>query len=58
MTEREIQMLADSCTDVVMKHFFPLRYDICDNIEEDEETNKAYETLNEKFYEVINSLQI
>ena len=56
MNENEIQMLADSCTSVVMKHLFPLRFEICDNIEDDKEMNEKYEYLNEKFYEVINSI--
>ena len=53
MTETAIQMLADSCTEVVMKHIFPLRYDICDNLEEDAEMNVMWEHLNEQFYGII-----
>lgn len=56
MNEQETQILADACTDVVMKHLFPLRYDLCEDLEEDAEMNAAYETLNEKFYNLISEL--
>lgn len=50
-----IQELADEMTNYTMVKRYGVRFDDCENIEEDPEMNADWEWLNEKFYNTLNT---
>lgn len=55
MTDIKIQELADKFTNDTMTAMFGVRFIYADDVTLDEEMNRKWEYLNEKFYETINA---
>jgi hypothetical protein len=53
MTETKIQDLADKFTNEVLTAKYGERFTSLDNVEDDDEINKIWDYLNEKFYNTI-----
>ena len=53
MTETKIQDLADKFTNEVLTAKYGERFTSLDNVEDDEEIDKIWDYLNEKFYNTI-----
>lgn len=47
------QFYADKFTSEIMSERFGQRFTECKNLEEDDELNRWWESLNEEFYEMI-----
>lgn len=57
ITDKKRQELVDRFTNEVLTEEFGERFKNLDNIEDDEDINKIWETLNERFYDaILNSL--
>lgn len=53
MTEAKIQDLADKFTNEVLTSKYGERFTSLDDVEDDDEINRIWEYLNEKFYNTI-----
>ena len=53
MTETKIQDLADKFTNEVLTAKYGERFTSLNNVEDDDEINKIWDYLNEKFYNTI-----
>ena len=53
MTETKIQDLADKFTNEVLTAKYGERFTSLDDVEDDEEINRVWDYLNEKFYNTI-----
>lgn len=59
ITDKKRQELADKFTNEVLTEEFGERFENLENIEDDEDINKIWETLNERFYDaILNSLYL
>jgi hypothetical protein len=59
ITDKKRQELVDRFTNEVLTEEFGERFKNLDNIEDDEDINKIWETLNERFYDaILNSLYL
>ena len=59
ITDKKRQELADKFTNEVLTEEFGERFENLENIEDDEDINKIWEMLNERFYDaILNSLYL